>query len=220
MSKESLLKKEFKQSDVQRVRNLVNKDFTAKTKQQAGYKKSSERHIEGDIWEEGGRQWTIKNGIKQNITKLDAAKKAIRIPLRCPKCGGPMKHHLAKKMYKIHGFCFDPCTVEMEADLRNAGLYEQYEKRMMQGNMKAFAQDVEQWVMDLINSKDTFVTEAGDIEDWKSNSNKDKELFKNVKQYIAHLSEHTKQAYLYIKPTFNDDPKTTIRIGSIGNSSY
>ena len=192
MSNESILKKEFKQSDVQRVRNLVNKDFTSRTKQQTGYKKSSERHKEGDIWEENGKQWTIKNGIKQNITKLDSAKKAIRIPLRCPKCGGPMKHHLAKKMYKIHGFCFDPCTVEMEADLRKAGLYEQYEKRMMQGNMKAFAKDIEQWAVDLINTKDTFVTEAGDIEDWSSNSSKDKEVMSNVKQYLTHLSDHIK----------------------------
>ena len=40
MSKESLLKKEFKHSDVQRVRNLVNKDFNSKTKLQSGYKKS------------------------------------------------------------------------------------------------------------------------------------------------------------------------------------
>ena len=192
MSNESLLKKEFKQSDVQRVRNLVNKDFTSKTKAQSGYKKSADRHREGDIWEESGKKWTIKNGIKQNITKLDAAKKAIRIPLTCPNCGGPMKHWLAKKMYKIHGFCFDPCTVEMEADLRKAGLYDQYEKRMMQGNMKAFAQDVEQWVEDLVNTNETFVTEAGDIEDWKSNSNKDRELLKNVKQYILHLSEHIK----------------------------
>ena len=192
MSNESLLKKEFKQSDVQRVRNLVNKDYTSKTKSQTGYQKASKRYKEGDIWEENGKQWTIKNGIKQNITKLDSAKKAIRMPLRCPKCGGSMKHHLAKKMYKIHGFCFDPCTVEMEADLRKAGLYKQYEQRMMQGNMKAFAKDVEEWVIDLVNTNDTFVTEAGDIEDWKSNSNKNKEILKNVRQYISHLSEHIK----------------------------
>ena len=119
MSNESLLKKEFKKSDVERVRNLVNKDFTAGTKQQSGYKKTIKKYAEGDIWEDGGRQWTIKNGIKQNITKLDSAKKALRIPLRCPNCGGPMKHHLAKKMYKVHGFCFYPCTVEMEANLKN-----------------------------------------------------------------------------------------------------
>ena len=105
MSNESLLKKEFKKSDVERVRNLVNKDFTAGTKQQTGYKKSIKKYVEGDIWEDGGRQWTIKNGVKQNITKLDSAKKALRVPLRCPNCGGPMKHHLAKKMYKVHGFC-------------------------------------------------------------------------------------------------------------------
>ena len=192
MSNESLLKKEFKKSDVERVRNLVNKDFTSGTKQQSGYKKVLKKYSEGDIWEDEGRQWTIRNGVKQNITKLDEAKKALRIPLRCPNCGGPMKHHLAKKMYKIHGFCFDPCTVEMEANLRKAGLYEQYEKRMMQGNMKAFAHDVENWAMDLVNGKDSFVTEAGDIEDWQSNKAKEKDILKNVRQYIAHLSEHIK----------------------------
>ena len=192
MSNESLLKKEFKKSDVERVRNLVNKDFTAGTKQQSGYKKSIKKYVEGDIWEDGGRQWTIKNGVKQNITKLDSAKKALRVPLRCPNCGGPMKHHLAKKMYKIHGFCFDPCTVEMESNLRKAGLYEKYEERMMQGNMKAFANDVEQWALDLVNTQDTFVTEAGDIEDWQSNKSKDREVLKNVRQYVSHLSEHIK----------------------------
>ena len=192
MSNESLLKKEFKKSDVERVRNLVNKDFTAGTKQQSGYKKSIKKYAEGDIWEDGGRQWTIKNGIKQNITKLDSAKKALRIPLRCPNCGGPMKHHLAKKMYKVHGFCFDPCTVEMEANLRKAGLYDKYEERMMQGNMKAFANDVEQWALDLVNTQDTFVTEAGDIEDWQSNKAKDRDILKNVRQYVSHLSEHIK----------------------------
>jgi len=192
MSNESLLKKEFKKSDVERVRNLVNKDFTAGTKQQTGYKKSIKKYVEGDIWEDGGRQWTIKNGVKQNITKLDSAKKALRVPLRCPNCGGPMKHHLAKKMYKVHGFCFDPCTVEMEANLRKAGLYKKYEERMMQGNLKAFANDVEQWALDLVNTQDTFVTEAGDIEDWQSNKAKDRDILKNVRQYVSHLSEHIK----------------------------
>lgn len=192
---ESLLKKEFKQSDVQRVRNLVNKDFTAKTKSQTGYQKSYQRHDEGDIWEESGKTWTIKNGVKQNVTKLDEAKKAIRVPLSCPKCGGPMKHHLAKKMYKIHGFCFDPCTVEMEADLRKAGLYEAYEKKMMQGNIRAFASDIEQWVMDMVNHTDTFVTEDGTVEDWKSNDDFNKRILSNLKTYLGHLKEHIQYIY-------------------------
>ena len=58
------LKKEFKHSDVQRVRNIVNKNFTAKTKIQAGYQKALIKYIEGDVWEESGKSWTIKNGLK------------------------------------------------------------------------------------------------------------------------------------------------------------
>lgn len=192
MNNDSVLKKEFKKSDVERVRNLVNKDFTAKTKQQTGYRKNVIKHREGDIWDEDGRQWTIKNGIKQNVTKLDAAKKALRIPLRCPSCGGPMQHHLAKKMYKYHGVCFDPCTVEMEKNLKRAGLYKQYEIRMMQGNLKQFAEDIEQWAMSRVNDVDTFVTEAGDIENWNSNSSEKKKLMENVKQYLKHINEHIK----------------------------
>ena len=192
MSKDSLLKKEFKKSDVQRARNLISKNFTANTKAQSGYKKHIEKHIEGDIWEEAGRQWTIKKGVKQNITRLDKAKKAARVPLTCPNCGGSMKHWLQKKMYKIHGFCFDPCTVKMEGKLKLAGLYDQYEKRMMQGNIKAFIGDLEQWALEAVNQNETHVTEQGVIEDWSTNHKKDEKFVKHLKQYVQHLSEHLK----------------------------
>ena len=39
---------------------------------QIGYTKEYVEHKEGDVWEENGKQWTIKNGIKQTVTKLDA----------------------------------------------------------------------------------------------------------------------------------------------------
>jgi hypothetical protein len=187
---ESQLKKEFKERDVQRARNLIQKDYTSRTVVGTGYTKKREKHSEGDIWEEDGRTWTIKNGVKQNITKLDKAKKAHQVPLTCPKCGGSMKHHLAKKMYKIHGFCFD-CTVDMEADLRKAGLFEQYEKQMMQGNIAAWASNLEQWVEDSINETMSYVTEEGDIEDWKGNSQKQKQqLINGMNEYLTHLKKH------------------------------
>jgi len=188
---ESQLKKEFDSKAVNRARNLVNKDFGKRTTVGTGYEKKREKHSEGDIWEEDGRTWTIKNGVKQNVTRLDSAKKLNQVPLTCPKCGGSMKHHLAKKMYKIHGFCFDPCTVEIEADLRRAGLYEEYEKQMMQGNMQAWAEGLEQWMQDRISESMTFVTEDGTVEDWKNNSAKQKaEIMKNVNQYLDHLKKH------------------------------
>ena len=191
MSNESALKKEFSKSDVQRVRNLVNKDFTSKTKIQTGYKKSIKRYKEGDVWEDNGKKWTIKNGLKQNITKLDLAKKAIRVPLTCPKCSKSMKHHLDKKMYKIHGFCLD-CTVKMEHELKMAGLHGKYVTRMKQGDIKHFIKDIQDWSLSLVNEESNFVTEAGDIEKWKSNHNKKREMVKNIQEYISHLSEHLK----------------------------
>lgn len=188
---ESLLKKDFKSKDVERVRNLVKKDFSAKTTTGVGYEKQYEIHNEGDVWEESGRTWTIKDGIKQNITKLDAAKKAMQMPLKCPKCGGPMKHWLAQKMYKIHGFCFDPCTVEYEATLRKAGLYEQYEKSMIKGGLRVFLQDMEQYFLEQINQTDTFVTEQGDVEDWSNNNTKVKEkALENLQEFLTHAKKH------------------------------
>ena len=190
---ESLLKKEFKSKDVNRARNLITKDFSAKTVDGTGYEKAYTAYKEGDIWEESGRTWTIKNGIRQNITKLDAAKKALQIPLTCPKCGGPMKHHLAQKMYKIHGFCFDPCTVEYEAELRKAGLYDSYEKAMIRGSLQAFLQDVEAFILDSINTTDTFVTEQGDIEDWSNNNTAvNTKLTEQLQDFLQHARQHLK----------------------------
>ena len=187
---ESLLKKEFSSKDVNRARNLVNKDFSAKTVDGIGYSKAQVAYKEGDIWEESGRTWTIKNGIRQNITKLDSAKKALQVPLACPKCGGSMNYHLSHKMYKIHKMCFD-CVIDYEAELRKAGLYESYEKNMMQGSLRAFARDVEQWVLDSLETTNTFVTEQGDVEDWNSNDSKFKEqMTANLQEYLKHIRSH------------------------------
>ena len=96
------LKKEFKRKDVERLRNLVTGKYGNKTTIGVGYKKAAEFHEEGDIWEEDGRKWTIKKGIKQNITKLDSAKKAHVMPLLCPECNRIMNHSNHKAFYQIH----------------------------------------------------------------------------------------------------------------------
>lgn len=188
--KESLLKKEFKQKDINRARNLITKDFSGKTVDGIGYQKAYEHHQEGDIWEENGRQWTIKNGIKQNITKLDAAKKALQVPLKCPKCRGSMNYHLSQKMYKIHKMCFD-CVINYESQLRKAGLYEAYERAMIQGSLKAFLGDMEAFILDQVNTIDTFVTEQGDIEDWANNKSRtNNKLSEDLQDFLKHARKH------------------------------
>ena len=192
MAEESVLKKEFKKRDVERARNLVNKDYTSKTMINTGYRRVEEVHKEGETWEEQGKQWTIKNGLKQNLTKLDIAKQAVRMPLLCPKCGGTMNQALHIKMYKIHGFCFD-CTLSYEAELRRAGLFQQYEQRMVQGNAAAFLVDLEQWALDFVNTEESFVTEHGDVEEWSKGASQDKSpLLASIREYAQHLQEHLK----------------------------
>ena len=113
-----MLNKEFKRKDVERMRNLIKGDTGKSAELQVGYTAKKEDYKEGDIWEEGGKQWTIKDGIKQTYTKLDKVKKEAILPLFCPNCGSLMKKRLDAKMYKIHKTCFD-CVVKMETQLKH-----------------------------------------------------------------------------------------------------
>lgn len=184
---DNALKKEFRPSDVERIRNLVNKDYTSKTKYQSGYNRQSTRHEEGDIWEENGKQWTIKNGLKQNITKLDKAKKAVHVPLACPKCSGSMSHHLSKKIYKVNKMCFN-CFIDYEAELKRNGQYENYLIHARKGNIEFFIAQLEQELQDMLNAEDSFVTEQGDVETWKVNKSKAKEMYtEKFQEFITYL---------------------------------
>ena len=69
MSQENVLKKEWSKKDVNRARNLIQGKTNTKTTEGIGYSKKEEFHKEGDVWVENGRNWTIKKGLKQNITK-------------------------------------------------------------------------------------------------------------------------------------------------------
>ena len=67
---ESKLIKDFKGRDVQRMRNIVTKDYSAKTSTQIGYTKPQSDYQEGDVWENSGKVWTIKKWFKTNRYSL------------------------------------------------------------------------------------------------------------------------------------------------------
>jgi len=191
MSKENVLKKEFSQKDVQRVRNLVQGKYGDKTQQSIGYTKKEEFHSEGDIWEEDGRKWTIKDGIKQNITKLDKAKKAHVMPIFCPNCKTVMKKRFDKDYYNVHKKCFD-CVIDFEHDLRKAGLYEEYEKNIRNADIDGFIKDFKAYVEDeLTQNNSSFVTEAGDVEKWVGGLN-EKRVLEALDKTIEHLEKMKK----------------------------
>lgn len=187
--KESLLKKEFKYRDVQRARNLIKKDYHAKTVEGVGYQKAFEERKEGDVWEEDGKTWTIKDGIKQTISKLDKIRKKVAKPLHCPKCKTVMNYHLHEKMWKIHGICFD-CVIDMEAGLRKLGKFESYERAMITGNLNSWAKDMEQFLTEALDEKETYVTEAGDVEDWDANeASRKKSIMKTMEGFLEQVTK-------------------------------
>jgi hypothetical protein len=180
--KESTLKKEFKKSDVQRMRNIITGKTGDKTQVLGGWEAIIEEHKEGDTWEEDGKKWTIKNGIKQSITKLDKFKHLVSLPLTCPSCKKPMKaNELNKKMYSVHKACLN-CVIDMESKLKLEGKYEQYEKNILNMNKNASLEEFEQALDSWLEEKDTFITEQGDIESWQGGDKN--HIYKQLKEKI------------------------------------
>ena len=173
---ENVLKKEFGKKDVTRLRNLMTGKHNSKNGQSIGYSKKEEFREEGDIWEEEGRKWTIKNGIKQNITKLDSAKNKHLVPLFCPKCKKVMNKGMDPSYYLAVDQCFK-CFKKFETQLKATGLWEEWNNKTINGNIDSFITWYKDWVMDAIDtSNNSFITEQGDVEKWVGGIDKSKAI--------------------------------------------
>ena len=185
MSKESVLKKQFQERDVQRLRNLMTGKHGEKTNSSVGFSKAEEFHKEGDIWEVDGRTWTIKNGIKQNITKLDKAKKAHVMPLLCPNCKKVMKNRNDKPFYNLHKKCFN-CVIDMEHEIKKSGGWEEYERKIKNNEIDNRIAEFKVWVNEQLNeTNNSFVSEQGDVEKWVGKLDKSK-----VEEYTISVIEY------------------------------
>jgi len=187
----SQLKKEFQEKDVQRLRNLVQGKQGEKTRSSVGFSKADEFHDEGDIWEADGRTWTIKEGIKQNITKLDKAKKAHTLPLFCPKCKKVMKNRHDKTYYNIHKICFN-CVIDYEHELKKQGKWEEYQLNIKNNELDNRIDEFKLWIKEkLEESNNSFISEDGDMEKWVGKINEDKveQYVKEVEEYLTSLKQ-------------------------------
>ena len=184
-----MLKKEFKRKDVERARNLITGNADSSSETQIGYKKKRIEYKEGDIWTENKKTWTIKNGIKQTISKLDSIKKEIFMPLCCPECNKVMKRRLDKPNYRIHKKCYD-CVIDFEGRLKHKpGRYEKYLKELELKNKLTSLDQVEDFLLDAINtSNKSYVSEHGTVERWVGGLDK-KEWTKDIKKYTKKTRE-------------------------------
>ena len=186
MSKESVLKKNFQEKDVQRLRNLVQGKYGEKTRSSVGFSQKEEFHYEGDIWEAEGRTWTIKEGIRQNITKFDKAKKYHVMPLLCPCCNKVMKNRNDKPFYNIHKMCFN-CVIDMEVKLKKEGKWEEYENNIHNSEIDNKIQEYKLWIEEKLSETNTsFVSEDGDVENWTGKINTEL-VDKSVEETVKYL---------------------------------
>ena len=193
------LNKEFKKTDVNRMRNLIQGKGSTSTGNQIGYSKKTEDYKEGDVWKENKKTWTIKNGIKQTISKLDAIKKEVFMPLCCPKCSKVMKKRLDKPNYKIHKTCFD-CVIDFEHKLRIRGEYDDYIKKLEAKNSLDIVDEMESYLLDAINtSNEGFVSEDGVVERWKGGVDKT--------GFSAKIKKAAKTRREHIEKTLNDEER-------------
>ena len=199
-----MLKKEFKRKDVNRARNLLMGKTGASTGTQIGYKKEVKEYKEGDVWTENKKTWTIKNGIKQTVSKLDTIKKEVFVPLCCPKCNKIMKKHLDKPNYRIHKKCHD-CVIEFEHKLHISGKYEDYKKELIAKNNLSILDEVESYLLEAANmSNSSFVSEDGIIEKWVGGVDK-KEFTKEIKQAAKKRREHIQKELIGKAKTKGDN---------------
>ena len=184
-----MIKKEFKRKDVERMRNLITGNAGSSSETQIGYKKKRIEYKEGDVWIENKKTWTIKDGIKQTVSKLDKIKKEVFVPLFCPECSKVMKHHLDKDNYKVHKKCHE-CVIKFEHKIHTYNQYDNYIKELKLKNSVDIVKETETYLLEAINetNKD-FVSENGDVERWVGGVNK-KELTKKVKEAAKLRLEH------------------------------
>jgi len=184
-----MLKKEFKRKDVNRARNLIMGNSGDSTNTQIGYNTKQTDYKEGDVWTEGRKTWTIKNGIKQTVSKLDVIKKEVFMPLSCPCYSKIMKKRLDNPNYKIHKKCHD-CVIEFEHKLRIRGEYDNYKKKLVTKNSLDIVNEMESYLLDAINTSNSgFVSEDGVIEKWAGGVNK-KEWTQKIKEASKTRREH------------------------------
>lgn len=118
---------------------------------------------EGDKWEEDGKMWEIKNGIKQSISKVQDAK----TPWWCPKCEKIMNTKLDTKFYNKRGTCYN-CVITEETELRTNGTWQAYQRKVLYANVIAKVKDTISELKDVQKtiSKPQIHFQDGRFEEW------------------------------------------------------
>ena len=170
-----------------------------------GYSKESERQnkVLGDLLAGREPEKRVMVGFNSGkepekhgdkIDRLSDIMKEARMPWFCPECDKTMKKKLDNKFWRMMGHCFD-CQVKIENKLRVEGKWEEYEKKKILENKKAYLKDLKQSIdeFEASGGKTTFFNEVGvtekgvEKEEWSMGQENFDQLDDEAREHIERL---------------------------------
>ena len=170
-----------------------------------GYSKESERQnkVLGDLLAGREPEKRVMVGFNSGkepekhgdkIDRLSDIMKEARMPWFCPECDKTMKKKLDNKFWRMMGHCFD-CQVKIENKLRVEGKWEEYEKKKILENKKAYLKDLKQSIdeFEASGGKTTFFNEVGvtekgvEKEEWSMGQENFDKLVEEAREHIERL---------------------------------
>ena len=98
------------------------------------------------------------------------------------------KGHIDKYMFSIHQKCSD-CVFDYETKLKVRGEYQEYERNMIKQGVQYHIKEMEGVLLELLmNNSEQFVTENGEIEEWKGKG-MNEQFVQDIQEYIQKLKD-------------------------------
>ena len=172
-----MAKKEFKRSLMHKTRKEIA-DFVLRgdeiSQKVWGYEGESKQRKVGDVWEDEYWRYEQKDGYISKTGKNHEVYQEIRDYLKkkseCQntECKKEKFGQTDKMLIQQTGFCID-CIVSMEAEIKNLGLWDDYEKWRMYRKAIALAKEAKSQIQQGIRDLKPYyevVQENGTIERW------------------------------------------------------
>lgn len=169
---------------------------------QSGYTGKKGPRKEGEIWEEKGIKWSIKNGVKVRINdQADLIRELVK--QKCTVCGfdvGMLGNKMDDKVFGKSGKCFD-CLQAEHTEMVCNGTFQKHSEEKMLRNKLSLAKEFKRNVLDSIDylkkddSKIQMVHQDGSITTFVGSQNekllKEVEVdLEKVNTLIKELEEH------------------------------
>jgi len=174
----------------------------------AGYSKDMERQnkaladlmsgkeYEKDYVQVGYEGKVDDKGGETRESELSKVMQSVRMPLFCPSCKKAMKKKLDDKFWRTKGHCFD-CQIDFENKLRVKGEFDNYAKEIINGNKKAYLNDLKQSLVEFeeTGGKVEWLNDVGALtpelekEKWEMGETEFAKIVDEAKEHITKLEK-------------------------------